>query len=82
MDARALRSACKKRWEARAKPLRGRRERSRTMDFSNHFKIISELFPGASRKVRRELAVRRVKVGTMAFAAAYDQQNEWEQKAN
>ena len=52
------------------------------MDFSDHFKAISALFPGASRKVRRELAVRRVKVGTIAFAAAYEQQNEWEQKAN
>lgn len=70
--------ACKKRWEARSRLMRGRRSRVREITFANCHKVLTKLFEdtGVQSKVIRGLAIMRAKTIGAASAAAFDEMNK------
>jgi len=66
LDKKTFKKLARQRKEHRAEYLRGRRQRARMINLLNAQKVIAEMFPGASQKIKRELAIAR----TMALASA------------
>jgi hypothetical protein len=54
--------------------------RSRNMTFNNQLQFIRRLFPGATNTQRFELAVKRMRVCSVSFTAAFDKMNEHQQQ--
>ena len=66
LDKKTFKKLARKRKEVRAEALRGKRNRARMITLLNAKKVIAEMFPKASQKLKRELAIAR----TMALASA------------
>ncbi|WP_353239613.1 hypothetical protein [Limnohabitans sp.] len=69
-------------WESRAQELRGRRQRAHTITFANSKKIIKQMFPDAGKSLIRKLAYQRTKAVVLAFAVAFEKENEFMKKAS
>ena len=66
LDKKTFKRLARKRKEVRSEHLRGKRQRARMITLANCMEVIGGMFPGASQRVRRELAVAR----SLALASA------------
>ena len=71
-DEAGFKKLARRRKEERAQALRGKRDRARSINMANAAEVIGRMFPGASKRVARELAILHTKAVASAFIMAFD----------